>query len=317
MKVSILIPAHNAANFVGYAIASALSQTHQDIEVIVVDDGSTDSTSDIVHDLQKYDSRIFLIRNANPLGPAGARNVALAHATGAWIALLDSDDEFVPDRLETLLDIAEARGLDAVADGLELMAFETRTSLGPAFDPAWLKEERPISLSYLLERDWPGRTRYRAFGLMKPIIRKSFIDFYGLQYAEQFNLSEDLLFYCDLIISGARFGVADKLMYKYYIRKGSVSNKPNITTQLVDVNIEVRRKLKDALHANKNLKNDLRITEEREKALWLQIFTWSIKIGNTKFAARASRHMSMGYLVKNILEKVWKKSVHRFFRRTV
>jgi succinoglycan biosynthesis protein ExoO len=304
MKVSIIVPAHNSANFIHYAIASALAQTHQDIEVIVVDDGSTDKTSEIVEGLQKHDSRILLFKNAQSLGPAGARNVALSHATGEWIALLDSDDAFVPDRLEKLLRIAEARGLDALADGLELMDFDTRTSLGPAFDPAWLKEEGPISLSYLLERDWPGRSKYRAFGIMKPIVRKSFLDRHNTRYDERFNLAEDFLFYCDLIISGAKFGLSDEILYKYYFRRGSISHNPKITTNIIDVNYQIEHKLQIAGVSRMDLKNDLALIRARGEALWFQIFAWAIKAGNFRLILRSAQHMSVMFVVRTTLNKV-------------
>jgi succinoglycan biosynthesis protein ExoO len=304
MKVSIIVPAHNAAHFVGYAISSALSQTHKDIEIMVVDDGSTDDTSAVVEALQQTDPRIVLLKTPRALGPAGARNVALAHATGDWIALLDSDDEFVPDRLEKLLRIAEARGLDALADGLELMDFDTRTRLGPAFDPAWLKEETPISLSYLLARDWPGKSRYRAFGLMKPIMKKAFLDRHKISYAEQFNLAEDLLLYCDLIISGARFGLTVEVMYKYYVRRSSISTKPQITTQLVDVNDKIQEKLEQAHFSRVNKNVDLELIRARRKAIWFQIFTWAIKVGKPKFVVLACKNMPIDFLIKSILGKI-------------
>jgi succinoglycan biosynthesis protein ExoO len=306
MKVSILIPAHDSAAFIGYAINSALSQTHKDIEIIVVDDGSQDNTSDVVNGLRERDSRISLIRNAYPLGPAGARNVALSHATGVWIAPLDSDDEFAPDRLEKLLHIAETRGLDALADGLELIDFESRTRLGPAFDPAWLREENPISLSYLLERDWPGKTLFCAFGTMKPIIRKAFLDRHKIQYAEEFRLAEDLLFYCDLLISGARFGLTQESLYKYYIRKGSISNGPQITTQMVDVNYQIQLKLEGAMGTGKDFGDDLKLIKGREVALWFQLFTWAIKVGNIKIGLLAFYKMPATFLIKSLLHKIQK-----------
>jgi succinoglycan biosynthesis protein ExoO len=312
MKVSIIIPAYNAADFIGYAMKSALSQTHKDIEVIVVDDGSSDNTSDIIQRFIELDSRVFLIRNAQTLGPAAARNIALSHATGAWIALLDSDDEFIPERLEALLQTAEARSLDAVADGLEIIDFEKRNSLGPAFDPAWLKEEEPISLSYLLERDWPGRARSYGLGTIKPMVRKAFLDYNKLKYAEEFNLAEDLLFYCDLIILGAKFGLMDKIMYKYYIRKDSVSNNPKNPTQIIEANFQIQQKIQRSSRPDFHIGNELDMLKKREGALWFQIFTWSIKVRSVKFMMLAVKNTSVSFLMKNTLYKIWIKGAGVF-----
>ncbi len=100
--VSVIIPTYNRAHCLARAIASALDQSHQDVEVIVVDDGSTDGTSDFV--LQNYgaDQRVRYIHQDNQ-GVAAARNTALQAARGDFIAFLDSDDVWKPWKLELQL----------------------------------------------------------------------------------------------------------------------------------------------------------------------------------------------------------------------
>jgi glycosyltransferase involved in cell wall biosynthesis len=94
-KVSVIIPAYNAAGFLPEAVSHALTQTHPPQEVIVIDDGSTDSTPMVCAGL----TGIRYVRQENR-GEAGARNAALAIATGDFIALLDADDVCAPQRLE-------------------------------------------------------------------------------------------------------------------------------------------------------------------------------------------------------------------------
>lgn len=94
--VSVIIPAYNAERYVARAIDSALQQTLRDTEVIVVDDGSTDRTSEI---LARYEGRIRVIRQANG-GTAQASNNAVSVASGLWIAFLDADDEWLPTKLQ-------------------------------------------------------------------------------------------------------------------------------------------------------------------------------------------------------------------------
>ncbi|HEY3188694.1 MAG TPA: glycosyltransferase family A protein, partial [Solirubrobacteraceae bacterium] len=86
--MSIIVPCHNGARFLADALDSALAQTHPAIEVIVVDDGSTDDTPAI---LARYAGRVRALRQQNR-GPSAARNVALAVAPGDYVAFLDADD---------------------------------------------------------------------------------------------------------------------------------------------------------------------------------------------------------------------------------
>jgi glycosyltransferase involved in cell wall biosynthesis len=97
--VSVIIPAYNAAAFIVDTVNSALGQTFTDREVIVVDDGSTDGT---VAALERFGDRIRVHRQANT-GVATARNTGVGLATGTWVAFLDADDLWLPDKLERQL----------------------------------------------------------------------------------------------------------------------------------------------------------------------------------------------------------------------
>jgi glycosyltransferase involved in cell wall biosynthesis len=94
--VSVVIPAYNAEQYIRRALDSVLSQTWQAGEIIVVDDGSTDRTEDI---LKYYSDKIIYIRQSN-FGASVARNTGIERATGNWIAFLDADDQWLPTKLE-------------------------------------------------------------------------------------------------------------------------------------------------------------------------------------------------------------------------
>jgi glycosyltransferase involved in cell wall biosynthesis len=96
--VSVVIPAYNRAATIAAAIESVLRQTYSDFELIVVDDGSTDDT--LAAAAQVRDPRVRLIANPRNTGAAGARNTGVAEARGTWIAFQDSDDEWLPRKLE-------------------------------------------------------------------------------------------------------------------------------------------------------------------------------------------------------------------------
>ncbi|CAN5744279.1 hypothetical protein BH23ACT10_BH23ACT10_32460 [soil metagenome] len=107
--VSVVIPAYNASTHVRTAVTSALQQTYQPIEVVVVDDGSTDATPQIVTSLAVADSRVRLIRQPNQ-GVAAARNRGIAASRGTYVAPLDADDYWLPDKIRSQVARIEAGG---------------------------------------------------------------------------------------------------------------------------------------------------------------------------------------------------------------
>ena len=108
--VSVVIPAFNQARFLPAAIESAIAQTYRDREIIVVDDGSTDDTPEVA---RRYGDAVRYVRQANK-GLAGARNTGIDRARGEFVALLDSDDVWLPGFLEYMLGVADAHPRAAV-----------------------------------------------------------------------------------------------------------------------------------------------------------------------------------------------------------
>ncbi len=124
--VSVIIPTYNRKDFVQEAIDSVLAQTYEDYEIIVVDDGSTDGTVDVLQ--ARYDNRIRLLWQENR-GESAARNRGIGISSGCYVALLDSDDRWLPQKLERQI---------AVMDGDQ--------TVGMTFSQAWLTDEyaKPI-----------------------------------------------------------------------------------------------------------------------------------------------------------------------------
>lgn len=107
--VSVIVAAFNARRWIGFSIESARAQTLRDIEIIVVDDGSTDDTADVVMGMAAEDQRIRLIRQSNA-GVGAARNAGIRLARGKYIAPLDADDLWDPEKLEKQVRRMEERG---------------------------------------------------------------------------------------------------------------------------------------------------------------------------------------------------------------
>lgn len=112
MKVSVIIPTWNRGYIIEKTIASVLSQTIEDLEVLVCDDGSTDDTEERVRNID--DDRVVFVSGTRGGRPAIPRNIGLRYARGEWIAFLDSDDEWFPEKLELQLEFAMRLGLKAV-----------------------------------------------------------------------------------------------------------------------------------------------------------------------------------------------------------
>jgi glycosyltransferase involved in cell wall biosynthesis len=149
-EVSCIIPTRDRAGWVGEAIESALAQSHAATEVIVVDDGSVDSTASV---LSPYSGRIQVLRT-DGVGVAGARNAALRRARGMYVAFLDSDDVWRPEKLAMQVSLMRAR-----ADvGL---CFTDYTRSTRSADGAWQvldtrRYEGEVSFARLLERNFTG-----------------------------------------------------------------------------------------------------------------------------------------------------------------
>lgn len=102
-QVSIVTPSYNTDRFIAETIGAVQAQTYQNWELIVVDDCSTDNTIEIAYNFQKTDKRIKVFRNPSNMGAAVSRNTALRQAKGRWVAFLDSDDLWQPEKLEKQL----------------------------------------------------------------------------------------------------------------------------------------------------------------------------------------------------------------------
>ena len=109
--VSIITPSYNSESFLSQTIESVLSQTYTDLEMIIVDDASSDNSNKIIEEYLKKDSRIKLIKLEKNSGPAVARNRAIDEAKGKYIAFLDSDDLWMPEKLSKQLSFMQKHNI--------------------------------------------------------------------------------------------------------------------------------------------------------------------------------------------------------------
>jgi len=156
-RVSVVIPTYNHAHLLGRALVSALTQTFQDVEVIVVDDASEDGTAEVIARLG--DPRLRLLRRSRHEGAARAWNAAIAEARGEWIAFLDSDDEWLPEKLARQL--ACARNAASViycryyrqnTDGARALLPTRPLAEGDVLDELLARTAVPTTSGYVVRR---------------------------------------------------------------------------------------------------------------------------------------------------------------------
>ena len=118
--ISIIMPVYNAGVLLHTAVESVLRQSFADFELLLVDDGSTDGSVALAHELAKKDGRIRVLEQPNA-GICAARNLGLQHCRGQWFTFCDDDDTMLPHALETLLVLAKSTGADVVRGGYRLL----------------------------------------------------------------------------------------------------------------------------------------------------------------------------------------------------
>jgi succinoglycan biosynthesis protein ExoO len=218
MTVSIVIAAYNVGNLIGRALDSVRAQTFADWEAIVVDDASTDETPLLVAKYAIDEPRIRLVRQSVNSGPSAARNRGIAEARGEWVAVLDADDAWRPERLERLLHYASVTASDFVADNLVLYDDGVHREAGAAFDLD--RDVTVLDPDVLFGYENPLR-----LGLMKPLMRRFLLTSFGLRYEESLRSAEDFLLYAELLFRGVRAVLVRDAFYVYTTRVGRLSRK--------------------------------------------------------------------------------------------
>lgn len=242
-RITVVVAAYQAAATIERSLESVLAQTLTDLEVIVVDDGSTDDTVARVQRIAARDPRVRLIVQPRNGGPAVARNTALQAARGRWVTPVDADDAILPQRLERLLQHAERMGADLMADNLFFDGGSTEPS-NLAYRAGAQETTRLLSAHALLESDMP-RNNICSFGYLKPLMRRDFLIAQGLSYDEDLRIGEDLQLYVRATMAGGRFGFTDWPGYSYYRNSGSLTHAPDRQIENLHAAIESSQRLLD------------------------------------------------------------------------
>jgi peptidoglycan/xylan/chitin deacetylase (PgdA/CDA1 family)/2-polyprenyl-3-methyl-5-hydroxy-6-metoxy-1,4-benzoquinol methylase len=233
MNVSVIIPAHNAAETISETLESLLAQNFSHWEAIVVDDGSTDDTLEIANRFSQQDSRIRVVSQSS-MGVCGARNTGIQHAQNDWLLFLDADDWILPQHLDRLIDATASNpNLDVVYS-----SWARVTPDGASYDEKF----GPVSNMF------PWLACNNAFVIHACIVRRSVVNSAG-GFDASFQTCEDWDLWQRIARSGACFGSIPDNTARYRMRTGSASTN-------------LHRLLEDGLRIVTNgHSSDVRVTE--------------------------------------------------------
>ncbi len=222
MGVTVIIPAYNVAPYLEAAVASVLAQTAPDVDAVIVDDGSTDGTLPLARSLEG--PRVRVISDGRNRGPSAARNRAIDAARGEWVAVLDADDWYAPERLERLLAVADEEEADFVIDDQHIVRDGEATPFTTQFQTARepLRQRRVLDPIEFVRSNRPGFAGLR-FGSGKALMRRSFLNAHGLRYDERICGVEDSVLYVRSLARGARFVAVPEAYYYRRKRAGSIT----------------------------------------------------------------------------------------------
>jgi succinoglycan biosynthesis protein ExoO len=229
-SVTVIIAAYNCEAFLGRAIASAAGQTLSPMEIIIVDDGSTDGTRDVIRGIAAADQRVKMIALPENGGPSAARNAGIEAAQGSWIAILDADDAFAPDRLAKLVPFGVTTAADVVADDLAYYDAAADRVTGRGFGAGGDISDAPVTLRDYFAHNLASGTGF-DWGLLKPVFRRRVLLEDGIRYKAGLRHGEDFQFVTELLSRGAAVRLLNEPLYLYTQRYGSVSNKSSGMTR--------------------------------------------------------------------------------------
>ena len=221
-SVSIIVPVYNAEKTIRRCIESILHQSCGDFELLVVDDGSPDSSGAICDAYAAGDARVRVFHKENG-GVSAARNLALEQARGKYIQFLDSDDWITPDATLLLLRAAEEHEADLVISDFYRVVGERVSVKGDIAEGSVLTQEEYAA--HMMEN--PADFYYGV--LWNKLYRRSIVERYRLRMDEEISWCEDFLFNLEYIRCARRFYALNVPIYYYVKTKGSLASQISIS----------------------------------------------------------------------------------------
>ena len=209
-KVSVITPVYNCEKYIERCIDSLLKQTHENIEIIMVDDGSKDKSAQIIKEYQKKTDKIIYIYQKNS-GPGVARNHAIKEANGKYILFVDADDYISEDYIKDLVDTAEKNNSELTIAGYTMVYQNGK------------KEKRVVPEFY--ERNKAEEWAYRISACCSRMYLRDFWMKYEIKFSEERNArAEDVPIVLFSNVMAKNISIVKNAGYYYYQHSGSAMN---------------------------------------------------------------------------------------------
>lgn len=259
--ISAVVPLYNAKNYVKLTIDSILNQTHKSVEIVIVDDCSTDGSLDFCRELYGHDERVKFLQQPHNMGPGAARNAGIRSATGEYVALIDSDDEILPDTFSKMLETAKKFNADIVNNTQFMFPLpneEGKIPLQLISDDVDLFPLGPEHNFYsgvtLLSDDLASRfekwlARQIRWSVCSKIFRRKFILDNGICFADM-KLAEDMVFCFECLFKSKNYVVLPGGGYVYRILDTSLSRGKKSSANVIKAlksQIEIVAKMRNVL----------------------------------------------------------------------
>ena len=222
MKISVVIPIYNTEHYLSRCLDSVINQTYENLEIICVNDGSTDNSLDVLKDYQKRDSRIHIIDKPH-VGAASARKAGVQEATGEYIGYVDSDDYIEKDMYEIMISHAQNEKVDMVTCGCFLEGNYV-TVLLDSVDGGLYPKDR---MSYLRENNIyrrGSRERGVSGSLCRKLFKSDLLKKVQMDIPEQITIAEDGVCLFSFLLQCSSAYVLRKPLYHWVIRENSVTH---------------------------------------------------------------------------------------------
>lgn len=208
VKVSVIVPVYNVENYLDQCLTSIVNQTLKEIEIICVNDSSTDGSLDILNKYAKQDARIQIVTQENA-GAGAARNRGMTMATGKYLAFLDADDFFEADLLEKQYQMAETDKADFVV----CKSDQYHTEKKEYVQTSWVVREKELPPYHPFSYRQMTDNVFKVFvgWAWDKLYRRSFIEKYCLKFQEQ-RTSNDMLFVFSAVVLAKKISIVSEVL---------------------------------------------------------------------------------------------------------